>query len=354
MARAGGALLPPIVLGMALLAFGCTDDKGKGQGDTGEGGGGGGGGGDDTGETDLWRAMGAGEAYLVDGKSDNSLFTLDLENTTPPRDGEQYWGWLTGGASDIELGAIEVTGDTVFFQGEIGLNGLLEGYDSFEAWAGPDSGARETGDALWHGEIDPSLKSAYEDLLLSSSDTPDGEGSVRTVETTAETTITYAQEAIDQSLGVTEIYDIAEAVHNAITGGNEDVDGDGTTHTIDGVMPILGDDGLILLILEDLDAASAAVEPGHPIKDLANYAYDCTQRIEEHAEGAATQAGLATVCGSEDACDGYLAEAIEHLQYTLEGYDTNGDDEIDLEVEGTIECAVFFVSQMAYMDVTSH
>ena len=174
---------------------------------------------------------------------------------------------------------------------------------------------------------------------------------MRSVENTCEDLITALQTTIDETQDVGGIYDEAEAIYNAIYGTSEDVDNNGTTNTLSGVMPILGKEGLIELILGHLDVASASVEPGHPVKDLANWAYDCTQLIEGFAEQAAREADTATVCGSKKACDAELQSAIENLQWALDGFDTDKDGTEDPISEGTAECAIYFVSQMAYMDV---
>ncbi len=152
---------------------------------------------------------------------------------------------------------------------------------------------------------------------------------------------------------VAQINARGEAIANTIRGLEEDLDDDGIKSRMEGYMPIIGDDGLILLILADLDTASASVGPGHPVKDLANWAYDCTQRIEGFAQYAANRAGIATVCAAESSCDEVLYQAKENLEWALSGDDINGDSSIDPIEEGTIDCAVYYVSQMAYMEIAT-
>ena len=104
-----------------------------------------------------------------------------------------------------------------------------------------------------------------------------------------------------------------------------------------------------------MDAASLAahqIAPTHPIKDLANYAYDCTQLVGTYAKQAAQVAdNVALGITSEEDCDARLAESNTMLQYALDGYDTNEDGIIDDLTEGTINCSIYYVSQMAYMEV---
>lgn len=336
---------------LVFLLAGC------GSGDGGAGKGGDGGNSDDTGigdtgDTDNWRALGSGKGWLEDGETDNSLFTLAISSTTAPREGEAYHGWLDGGDDGpVYLGEIAVEGNAVTFQAELGFNGLLSGYDTFEAWAGTSQSANTDGEALWKGQIDPDLKAAYEALIVKSADTPDGEGSIRTVETTAEALAEVTRSAIEDTSELSVIHGKAESIVNALQGTAEDVDGNGNVETISGVMPILGDDGLIQLILGDLDIASASVEQGHPIKDLAKYAWYCTKRIESYADDASDAADIATACAAESYCDSAMGDAAEAFDRALNGYDADEDGTIDMIDEGTIECAAWLASQMAYMDV---
>ncbi len=333
------ATLPTLVF---LLA--CGNGKLAGED---EGGGDGGPALDDTGgdeEVDRWAAAGSGVAYLLDGSTDNSLFHLEISATIPPREGEVYVGWLSGGADGpVELGEITVTSGSVLFEAEIGFNGLLAGYDTLDVYAGPPGVTAATGEHLWTGQIDPALKGAYERLLISNSSTPGSEGSGRAIESTIEAIQAFTQADMDASTPVETLNEHAALIRDTIRGEG--------SASIDGTMAILGDEGLVELILADLDVASAAVEPGNPVKDLANFAYDCVQRIETHASEAARKADVATVCAGEDYCDSVLATVVENLQYALDGYDLNEDGTVDPTTEGTVECAVYNISQMAYMEV---
>jgi hypothetical protein len=326
---------------------GGSDDTGVPPISTDDSGGGGGGGGN------TWVPSGRGEALLLDGAEDNSLFHLDLEYALDPRDGEGYFGFLGGeDVEEIALGPIDVQADgVVLFEADVGFNALLEGYDRFDAWSGVDeSSARSKGTHLWTGQVDPKLRSAYEGLLISAEGTPDGEGTLRAVETTTET---IKQHVVD-TLGMEDLNEVhirAEATANAIQGTDEDIDGDGTGATLEGTMAILGETGLIVQILSGLDVASAAVEPGHPVNDLANWAYDCTQRIESFAEEAYTRTRIVTACASTKSCDDNLLQADENLGWALEGLDLDDDKVVDLRDEGTIDCAIYYVSKMAVMDV---
>jgi hypothetical protein len=278
-----------------------------------------------------------------------------MEYALAPRDGEHYFGWLSAeGQEDVALGPIDVQEDgSVMLAFELGFNALAAGYDGFSGWAGADeASAQIQGTHLWEGQVDQDLKSAYEELLIGAEDTPDGEGTLRAVETTTETVQLHVQQTMGKK-DLVEIHGRAEAVANAIEGSEEDIDGNGQLDVLDGTMAILGESGLIERILKGLDVASAAVEPGHPVKDLANWAYDCTQRIESFAEEAYTRTRIATACASSSSCDASLMDADENLDWALNGFDIDEDGIVDLQDEGTIECAIFYVSSMAVMDVST-
>jgi hypothetical protein len=345
------------VLGMLIpVFFGCTPSADKDDGedsggppliqtdDTSSGGGG-----------QSWYPSGQGEAWLVDGAEDNSLFRMELSYAQQSREGEGYFGWLSGdGLEEVALGPIDVQDDsTVFFESDVGFNALLAGYDRFDAYAGAsESLARSEGVHLWTGQVDSELKGAYEQLLISAEGTPGEEGSLRAVETTTETILLHIQETMGLE-DLNEVHIRAEGAANAIEGSEEDIDGDGTVATMPGTMAILGEEGLIQQVLSGLDLASAAVAPGHPVKDLANWAYDCTQRIESFAEESYTRTRIATACASSSSCDDNLLDAEDNLQWALEGLDLDEDKTVDLIDEGTIECAIYYVSRMAVMDIAT-
>jgi len=328
---------------------GASDDSGGAPpiltDDTGGGGGGGA----------SWNPSGRGEAWLLDGEEDNSMFQLEIEYVPQPAEGDGYFGWLSGeGNEALSLGPIDVLDDGVVrAQVELGFNALVAGYDRFDAYAHSDASTAQTdGIHLWTGQVDEDLKAAYEQLLISAESTPGGEGTLRAVETTTETVQLYLQETLGlKSLG--EVHTRAEAAANAIQGTEEDIDGNGSVATMDGTMAILGEAGLIEQVLSGLDLASEAVEPGHPVKDLANWAYDCSQRIESYAEEAYTRARIATACASSSSCDDNLIDADANLTLALEGQDLDEDDVVELIDEGTIDCAIYYVSRMAVMEVST-
>ena len=75
---------------------------------------------------------GKGIAYLLDGTTNNSLFTLELTNATIPPEGIVR-RIFAGGTSEISLGELTVDGSDVYWQAEIGYNGLMDGVNCFEA-----------------------------------------------------------------------------------------------------------------------------------------------------------------------------------------------------------------------------
>ena len=269
-----------LVICAAILGLvGCTgkdggpsaDDSGGGD-DTGGGGG--------TGS--MWRPAGTGTAWFLDGTVDNSLFHLEMTRCNEPREGEAYYGWVSQGgdaSTAISLGEIEVAGDEVYFEADIGENAIIGQYDTFEAWASTD-GTTENGTQLWVGQVNPVIYDVIQTLLISSDATPDGDGSLRSVESAVEAIRVRGQEAVDGEFVLADFTDDAEAVANGLAGTSTDRNDDGTVDTMEGQLGIIGDSGYVELIKADLDAASAQVDPGDPIKDFANYAYDCTQAIE--------------------------------------------------------------------------
>ena len=106
------------------------------------------------------------------------------------------------------------------------------------------------------------------------------------------------------------------------------------------------------LVLRDLDQASASVGPGHPVKDLANWSYDCTEEVARHADDAAAQAAIATAVASVDQGKQRMQNVIESLQYAIDGEDQNEDGSVDPIDEGALTCALGFINQMAFIEVT--
>lgn len=342
----GRLLISVAVLGLV----GCTGKDGTGNGDdTGGADDTGGGGGTGT----LWRPAGQGTAWFLDGTADNSLFHLEMTRVNEPREGEAYYGWISvsgDASSKISVGEIAVTGDEVVFEFDVGENAIIAGYDTFEAWASTD-GMEGSGEQLWAGQVNTVIFDVIQNLLISSDSTPDGQGSLRSVETAVEAIRVRAQEAVDGEFSLDSFTEEAEAVSNGLAGTSTDRNDDGTVTTMEGQLGIIGESGYVELIKADLDAASAQVDPGDPIKDFANYAYDCTQAIEAHADNAADEADVATICTGEESCDERMTDAIVEIDYALSGQDVNEDGTIDLLTEGTIECAISYVSEMAQMTV---
>lgn len=352
--------MTPIALMFALT--GCTidlNDRGgddtasNNNDDTGGGGG----------NLDQWRARGKGSVFLLDGEEDHSLVVVEITNTSPPRDGEAYHGWLIGDGLDaIYLGEMPVNTDTVLFQTDVGVNTFLLEYTRFEAWAGPGTpSAPGEGTALWQGEIPGDAVDILRELLVFSADSSTGEGSLRTVETVVETVYDYGQISIDDyassgddAQNLLIFRERSEAVQNAINGTSNDATDDGNTGLIEGVeVGLVGDEGHAGGILADLDEAFVAFggqQSPDEIRDALGEAYDCIQNIESHSEKAADKAGLATVCGAESACKGIMGDVLENLEYARVGQDQNGDDVIE-GGEGTIECAIAELSGLMAMPV---
>lgn len=342
------------ILALAAL-IGCGDapegdEKDSGT-DTEDSGGGG---------ADLWRPSGEGVAFFLDGVEDNSLFHLEMTRAPEPREGEAYYGFVSkGGADPLALGQIAVAGEDVIFEADIGENAIIGGYDTFEAWANT-SGTAGDGEQLWAGQVDPIIYGVIQNLVIASTDTPSGEGSLRAVESLLQDLTQAAQGVADSGDGVDAMNAQAESISNAISGAANDWDDDGTVDVYGNDLPIVADDvGYVDLILADLAEASGQVEPGHPVKDLADYAYDNIQAMEEHATNAATDAGSAAILTTEELVAGRMEDVVLALGLALDGTDLDEDGTVECRVddprytEGTIECALQYVAQMAQMDVAT-
>ncbi len=341
----GLVVLPAVLGGCDGTADGNVDDTAVVvEDDTGGGG---------TGT--IWRASGAGTAYFLDGALDNSLFHLELTRCTPPREGEAYFGWVSNaGADRIALGEIVVDGEEVIFEADIGANAIIRGYDTFEAWATTNGGTAPEGEQLWVGQVDPVIYGVIQTLLIASDATPDGEGSLRSVEASVQTIREEAQGFIDRTFDLARSQDGAEGVSNALYGTEDDRNDDGTVSVMEGQIGVLNDAGYIEIIKADLAVAAEQVDPSNPIRDYINYAYDCTKAIGGHAEDAAIDADIGSICMDEGSCDGRFQNVLDGLGFALDGADLNEDgviDDFSEPAEGTIECAISFVSQMAQMTV---
>ena len=301
-----------------------------------------------------WVPGGKGIAYLLDGTTNNSLFTLELTNATIPPEGDSYAGFLLGGTSEISLGELTVDGSDVYWQAEIGYNGLMDGVNRFEA-------RLSDGTVVYGGNVDPTIEQAYRQLLIASPYTPSGEGSIRALQSAIQRYIEFAQEGVDLAANgdFAVIQTRGEMLFNSIYGIADDRNNDGQVSVIDNILPITdalngtstAETFLVELVLDDLALGSSAVDPGHPIKDLANYAYDCTQLVEQPAREAAEQGDAATACGSIEFCSSKMQRAKEFLEVALMGTDIDEDGTISIENEASIQCALYHVNQMAYMDI---
>jgi hypothetical protein len=338
------SVLALVLAGCVIEGRGNNDDGTASQDDTGDGGGNSG---------DTWRPRGDGQAFLLDGVEDHSLFTLEITGTTEPREGEAYHGWLTGGGSAIYLGEIPVSDDTVVFEKDVGLNAFAEGYTVFQAYAS-DAVPSTPGEGtiLWYGELPTEAAEILEDLLVSSDESD--EGSLRAIETTVETIMAYGQSAIDGFSSVETFREQAEAVSNGISGEAVDVTQNGTIETIEGLdVSLTGENGQAQVILDDFEVAWAAFGGNQADKEILeafDNGYDCVQRIEAFAEEADTLAGTTTVCGAETSCIDLMGRVNVQLGYALVGVDEDENGVIELD-EGTIECAIEYASRMMAFDV---
>ncbi|MCB9761957.1 MAG: hypothetical protein H6739_19190 [Alphaproteobacteria bacterium] len=340
----------------ALVASGCvitpggkdrdgTDDTA----DTADGGGG---------NNLQWRPAGRGKAYLLDGEQDHSLFTLEVTRTAPPDDGDAYYGFLLGGDSGtLALGEIEVQGDQVVFEHELGVNAFLAGYNRFEAYAhdAVPSGPGE-GTPLWEGAFSEDAARILEELLVSSPEAPNGEGSLRAIETTVETIRDYGLDGLETLDNVQVLQNRGEAMANGIKNEELDHNSDGTVSTIGGLtVGLVGDSGQVEIILDDLTEAFNAFggqSADDDVRGALDDAYDCVENIERHVESAYSTAGTVTVCGAASSCQGLLQDAADDLQLVLDGQDVNEDGAID-DSEGTVECAIDHVSRLMAFDVAT-
>jgi len=149
-----------------------------------------------------------------------------------------------------------------------------------------------------------------------------------------------------------QLHGVAEKTSNALLGESEDLDGNGQADSWPWQFGIGGSGGYLDLIYADLSTVSAQVDAGDPIKDFTNYAYDCTQLIQENTDQAARYAATATASAAAGSASSQLQSSVEYLGYALNGKD--GDDEgedIDRITEGTLECAIYYVSEMTRMPV---
>jgi hypothetical protein len=335
-----------------LCACTATDGSGsKDQGnDTGIG--------SDTGEevVDTWRAKGNGYAYLLDGQDDHSLFRLEIQGTLVPRQGYSYYGWLMGGSDGYKLmGPIPVSVSEVEFEFELGVNGLLNGYRQFKVFQHDEVPLNPgVGDPVWAGEMSEESLILVQGLIGGSGAAD--VGSLRATETAVETIIEAAQDAIDNFTVLPDFNADAEAISNAVTGVEVDVDQNGQVSTIDGVEKgIVGENSHVEDIFTELGNAFDAfggVEAEEHIRLAIGNAYDCVQRVESHALRAQSYAGVATVCASQGPCESTMRIVLEELGMSLVGEDLNDDGVVDQEDEGTIECGIDYISRLVGFPVS--
>lgn len=337
------------------LIWGCTStgDAADGAKD---------GNGDDTasggGSGEEWRAAGSGTAFFADGSEDNSLFRLQLNRCMPAREGEGYYGWVSKDGADAEsVGEIVVNGDTVDFSSDIGANAIIGGYNHFEAWASEDDEIG-TGELLWQGDVDPTVYSVIQRLLIASPDTPDGQGSLRTMESEIETLSGSAKALVDDSPSLPDLQAAAESIANGLQEPAADLNDDGTVSAISDFIAIRGensqhDGGLVGLVDADLQAVAVAIPPGTPIRDYIDDGYDGLDIVYLWAHDAWSKAAVAANSAAESTADVKVSAAIVSMDTAIYGEDTNLDGIIDVATEGGLDRAVHWISRMAYMQITT-
>ena len=306
-----------------------------------------------------WIPTGQGQAYFLDGLQPNSLFTLEMDIITPPPDGDSYTGYLIGEEiAESYLGPVPVTETTLFWQSEANLNALQNGYTRFEIRLA------STGEAVYAGQVDPVVAQTYERLLISSPATPDGDGSLREIQQTLQALLDHQNSLLTISGDVAALTAGVEKTLNTALTVEDDYDKNGTIENLPDLLPLIGEslaetyelDNLRNLVLEDLRQASTAaheISPTHPIKDLANYAYDCTQLVGTYVQDATDELGSVAngFTQEEEAIKERITTSNQFLQYAFDGYDINEDGSIDDFTEGTINCSIYYISKFAYMEV---
>lgn len=313
----------------------------------------------DTDTSPPWVPTGDGVAYFLDGLQDNSLLVLEMGTITAPPSGDNFKAYILGdNVTELYAGPVPVEGTTLSWQSELNSNLLSGGYTKIEIRLSSNNSV------VYTGAVDPVVSSTYTNLLLSSPDTISGNGSLREIQHAIQTLYAHQEALMTLQGDLTALYAGAEGMVNAAMGTTDDYDMDGTVNIVPNVMPLIGQSlaetqdtsNLRNLVLRDLTLASAAaheISPRHHIKDLANYAYDCTQLVGTYVQDAvdATDNVAAKMIDNEVGMDLRLSESNDLLSYALDGYDVNEDGSIDDFTEGTINCAIYYVSQMAYMEI---
>jgi hypothetical protein len=261
-----------------------------------------------------------------------------------------------GGSDGYKLmGPIPVSVSEVDFEFELGVNGLLNGYREFKVFQHDEAPLNPgVGDPVWAGEMSGESLALVQGLIGGSGAAD--VGSLRATETAVETIIEAAQSAIDNFTVLPDFNAAAEAISNAITGVEEDVDKNGQVETIEGVEKgIVGHNSHVEDIFAELTNAFDAfggVEAEEHIRLAIGNAYDCIQRVEYHALRAQAYAGLGTVCAAQGACESTMRIVLDELGMALTGEDLNEDGVVDQEEEGTIECGIEYISRLVGFPVT--
>jgi hypothetical protein len=171
-----------------------------------------------------------------------------------------------------------------------------------------------------------------------------------------ETIRSYAESALADFVDTATCNGQAEAIYNAITAQSEDKDGNGSIQTIEDLgLGVIGDPSHVTMILDDLtDAFNAfgGLQAEEDVRVALDNAWDCVQRVEIYAAAAATKASVAS-CGAQSCCELTFNSVVENLTVALEGTDLNDDQVVDLETEGTVECAIEFVSRLVGFPVST-
>lgn len=309
-----------------------------------------------------WRVSGAGSAFFSDGESDNSLFNLAMSQCMEPREGESYHGWVssTSTGESLYVGEIPVASGRVDYAFDLGANAIIGKFDHFEAWAG--ASAEPEGTLLWTGTVNATVFDVIQELLIASPDTPDGQGSLRSLESQLEALAAYALSASEAGDDLPQLQAEAERLRNALAAPAQDHDGDGRVTEFEGYFAIASDlgsceGGYIGLILEDLAGATSALQPTDPIRDYIDPAYDAIQMVCLQAERADRAAGIAVSSGAAEAAAYQLQEFAARLGEAQVGFDTDEDGTIEQAVSeepGTeygLDGALILVSLMAQMSV---
>jgi hypothetical protein len=309
-----------------------------------------------------WRVAGKGSAFFGDGDADNSLFQLSMSQCADPRDGEAYYGWVSSTTTGqaIAVGEIPVSAGLVEFAFDLGENAIIGRLDHFEAYAN-DSGEAE-GDLLWTGTVNATVFDVVQALLIGSDDTPDGQGSLRSMESQIEALAAYALEVAEEGGELPELKAEAERLANGLSAPARDHDGDGSVSEFDSYLALAEDlddcsGGYVGLILDDLTGATQALQPTDPIRDFIDPAYDAIQMVCIQAQEADRAAGIAVRSGAADAAQLQLEEFAARLGDAQVGVDLDGDGTIEQQItdepgtEYGLDGALTLVSKMAQMAV---